>query len=95
MRILFLIFSLVLFNLNISPAHAQDEKLVNIRLLPETSRIEAGDTIWIGIEQSIEPGWHTYWKNPGDSGTAPVVNWDLPDGFKVGDLHWPTPEAID
>ncbi|MBX2834284.1 MAG: thioredoxin family protein [Micavibrio sp.] len=75
------------------PALAQDQ-LVHIRLIPERGQIAAGEEIWIGIEQEIAHEWHTYWKNPGDSGTAPRISWDLPDGFEVSDIHWPVPDKI-
>jgi thiol:disulfide interchange protein DsbD len=39
-------------------------------------------------------GWHTYWKNPGDSGLATRIHWDLPDGLTAGPVLWPTPEAF-
>lgn len=77
------------------PAYAQETaKLAEIRLVPERTTIKAGEEIWIGIEQSIKPEWHTYWKNPGDSGTAPRIDWDLPSGFEITDIQWPTPHKI-
>lgn len=77
-------------------AMAQDEPshLVKIRLLPEYGAVQPGQNIWIGIEESIAPGWHTYWKNPGDSGIAPRVKWTLPEGFEIGDIQWPAPEKL-
>lgn len=75
---------------------AQDTagKLVQIRLLPEYGQVKGGDTIWIGVEQSIAPHWHTYWKNPGDSGTPTRIEWTLPQGFSVSDIHWPAPKKL-
>lgn len=82
------------------PAFAQGtppqstEKYVKIRLLPERAQVAGGDEIWIGIEQSISDGWHTYWFNPGDSGAAPQVSWKLPEDFETGGINWPVPEKI-
>jgi thiol:disulfide interchange protein DsbD len=70
------------------------ENLVKIRLLAEKTQTNANDEIWIGIEQSIAPHWHTYWQNPGDSGTITRTNWHLPDGFEISDIHWPTPKRL-
>lgn len=42
----------------------------------------------------MEPTWHTYWKNPGDSGIPPSIDWKLPSGWKAGPIEWPTPERI-
>lgn len=72
---------------------ARDD-LLQVRLVPERTRVEAGQKIWLGIEQTIKPHWHTYWQNPGDSGTMPFVNWTMPDGFKVSDIYWPVPKKL-
>ncbi len=37
-------------------------------------------------------GWHTYWRNPGDSGLATMIDWSLVPGMAVGPIQWPTPE---
>jgi thiol:disulfide interchange protein DsbD len=73
---------------------AAPKNYVKIRVLPERSRIKPGEELWIGIEQSIEPGWHTYWINPGDSGAEPRVKWKLPEGFKMSGVLWPAPERL-
>lgn len=39
----------------------------------------------------MRPGWHVYWKNPGDSGLPPTVSWILPTGFTAGVIEWPAP----
>lgn len=70
------------------------DKYVKIRLLPERGSVAPGEEIWIGVEQSIHEGWHTYWANPGDSGSRPSVEWDLPDGFSVSAIQWPTPQKL-
>jgi thiol:disulfide interchange protein DsbD len=79
-------------------AQAQDtqdnEKLVQIRLLAERAKVSGGDEIWIGIEQSIEHHWHTYWFNPGDSGTITRADWQLPTDSSISDIYWPTPKKL-
>ncbi|MFK7839449.1 MAG: protein-disulfide reductase DsbD family protein [Bdellovibrionales bacterium] len=77
-------------------AIAQDkgENLVQIRLMAERGNVNAGEEIWIGMEQAITPHWHTYWKNPGDSGTITASNWTLPYGATISDIHWPTPKRL-
>lgn len=70
------------------------ENRVKIRVLPAQTTIEPGQDMWIAVEQSIREGWHTYWQNPGDSGAAPNINWTLPDGFEISDIHWPVPHKI-
>jgi DsbC/DsbD-like thiol-disulfide interchange protein len=85
---LFLVFS-------IGPVQAQDDQgpYVQLRLIPE-GVLKPGGEITIAIEQSIAPGWHTYWKNPGDSGASPRIKWSMPDGFKAGDIEWPVPHKL-
>lgn len=61
------------------------------RLLLEDESAQPGSTVLAGIELQMEPGWHTYWKNPGDSGSATDVKWQLPQGVKPGSLQWPAP----
>jgi thiol:disulfide interchange protein DsbD len=39
----------------------------------------------------MDPGWHTYWRNPGDAGLPTRAKWTLPEGFRAGELQWPRP----
>ncbi len=48
----------------------------------------------VALRFQIAPEWHLYWKNPGDAGLAPKVQWTLPDGFTVSELQFPTPHKI-
>ncbi len=67
---------------------------VRVTITPERTAVTPGDTIYIAIAQDIDPGWHTYWINPGDSGQAMFVTWTLPAGFEIGKTHWPAPEKV-
>lgn len=67
---------------------------VEVRLVSEQAGIRPGETFWVGLDFRLEKGWHVYWINPGDSGEPPNVKWDLPQGFRAGDLRWPCPERI-
>jgi len=58
------------------------------------SPAKPGSTVWAAIRQVIAPGWHTYWRNPGDSGLATSMSWVLPKGVTVGELQWPAPERF-
>ena len=42
----------------------------------------------------MDPGWHTYWKNPGDAGIATQIKWQLPPGITAGEIQWPLPEKL-
>jgi thiol:disulfide interchange protein DsbD len=68
---------------------------VESRLVSETSSIGPGQSIWVGLEFNIREGWHTYWRNPGDSGQATTLAWDLPPGFTAGEIVWPIPHRFE
>src|SRR5262249_51646528 len=42
----------------------------------------------------LEPGWHAYWKNPGEAGMPPTIEWELPEGFSVEKMLWPHPYRL-
>lgn len=67
---------------------------VRVSVHPEMSSPKARKPFALAIQQTIAPGWHTYWKNPGDSGAAPVHTWTLPDGWTVGSIQYPAPDKI-
>jgi thiol:disulfide interchange protein DsbD len=68
---------------------------VKSRLVSEVSAVAAGQSFWVALELDIRDGWHTYWRNPGDSGQATTLTWNLPDGFSAGDIVWPTPHRFE
>ncbi|MDH5737785.1 MAG: protein-disulfide reductase DsbD family protein, partial [Gammaproteobacteria bacterium] len=67
---------------------------VEVALISEMTSIKPGATQRLALVQRIDPGWHTYWINPGDSGASTTLSWMLPEGVTVGDVQWPAPEAI-
>jgi len=58
------------------------------------SAAQPGATVWVAIRQVIEPTWHTYWRNPGDTGLATSIVWSLPKGVTAGEPQWPVPERF-
>lgn len=64
---------------------------VKVRLVPEVLSIQAGKAFTVALHMTMAPLWHTYWKNPGDSGMPTRIVWTLPDGFKASELRWPVP----
>lgn len=69
-------------------------RYVHTKLVPETQAVKPGETLTVAVIQTMEPDWHTYWRNPGDSGEALKIDWKLPEGFKAGDIQWPLPHRI-
>lgn len=64
------------------------------RLVVSAAAARPGDTVMAGVLLKMPPGWHTYWRNSGDSGMPTKVDWTLPDGIRAGDLQWPVPEKL-
>ncbi|HEY8050621.1 MAG TPA: protein-disulfide reductase DsbD domain-containing protein, partial [Ramlibacter sp.] len=56
--------------------------------------VEPGKPVWVGLQLTHQPGWHTYWKNSGDSGLPTQLQWTLPAGVTAGDIAWPVPTKI-
>ena len=63
-------------------------------ILAEKAGFAPGETLWFAVRQEIRDGWHVFWINPGDAGLPLAMEWDLPDGFEVGDILHPVPEKI-
>jgi len=67
---------------------------VDAELVAETRSVEAGRPLTLALRLKHEPGWHTYWRNPGDSGLATSIRWELPERFRAGPLRWPAPTRL-
>jgi len=89
---LFLSLSLIFSFFIASPSFAADEH-VAVYGVPEKTTLKPGETVTVGLVHEIEPGWHIYWTNPGDSGTAPRTQWKDPD-IKTAPIQWPVPKKL-
>lgn len=74
--------------------NAQASANVQATLIADGDAAVPGRTLDVGIRLRMRPGWHVYWKNPGDSGLPPSVTWTLPPGFEAGPIEWPPPERF-
>jgi thiol:disulfide interchange protein DsbD len=70
------------------------EDLVKAELVAEPSAVKAGEPFTVGVKLTMAPHWHTYWRNPGDSGLATEIKWTLPEGTTAGEIQWPVPQRI-
>jgi thiol:disulfide interchange protein DsbD len=68
---------------------------VKAHLVSEVSAVAPGQSFWVALDLNIRDGWHTYWRNPGDSGQATTLKWQLPAGFTAGDIVWATPHRFE
>ncbi len=90
--------ALLLVLLATGPAFAQSVvQTDNVRaeLVSEAATVKPGEPFWVGLRQTIRPKWHTYWKNPGESGLPTEIAWTLPAGAKADPIVWPTPSLFD
>lgn len=69
------------------PSHAKVE-LIADEVAPSAT------TTWVGLLFHLDPGWHIYWQNAGDSGTPPKVDWRLPAAYRAGAIRWPQPVRL-
>jgi thiol:disulfide interchange protein DsbD len=56
--------------------------------------VASGKPLQLGLLIEHQPHWHTYWKNPGDSGLPTSLTFTLPAGFAAGEVRWPTPKRL-
>jgi len=80
-----------------APAAAQTVKTEHAEasLISERAAAVPGDKFLGALYLDVEEGgWHVYWKNPGDSGLPPKIEWTAPEGVTVGEFQWPAPHAI-
>ncbi|ONF95730.1 protein-disulfide reductase DsbD domain-containing protein [Sphingomonas jeddahensis] len=90
-----LLFALFVAGAALAPAAAQAPAAhIATDLSARVSDPRPGMRTRIGITMTSQPGWHAYWRNPGDSGLPPAVTWTLPEGVKIGALEYPAPTLL-
>ena len=70
----------------------KSEPKARISLLASVEAVAPGRPFDAAFRFQLAPGWHIYWKNAGDSGLPPSIQWSLPEGFAAGDLQYPVPK---
>ena len=100
MRSRFLIALLLLFCSSPIYAQLQPAKIftgnnkshhTKVSLLANVKHIQPGVPFTVGVLMKMEEGWHTYWKNPGETGLPTEIKWRMPEGFTAGEIQWPLP----
>ncbi len=71
-----------------------DTGYVNAQLVSTHEDVRPGQTLHVALRTQMDPKWHVYWLNPGDSGEPVQISWDLPAELSAADIIWPLPEAI-
>jgi thiol:disulfide interchange protein DsbD len=97
-RIFRLIFAVPLLLAAGLPARAAsssaDADHVHVQLVFPEGYLYPGVSNDAGLYFKLEPGWHIYWKNPGDAGEPPHIHWTLPEGVTVGTMQFPAPKRL-
>jgi DsbC/DsbD-like thiol-disulfide interchange protein len=89
------LLALATFSLLASAAPAQSPSShAKIELIADQSPPRGNARLQAGLLFQLDPGWHIYWQNAGDSGEPPKIKWNLPAGFVVGPLEWPAPKRL-
>ncbi len=65
---------------------------VVVELVSRQSAVAPGQTLELGLRLQHDPDWHSYWRNPGDSGLPTQLELTLPAGFEAGAIQWPAPQ---
>jgi thiol:disulfide interchange protein DsbD len=86
--LLLLLVSFPLFAAPVKTPQAEAE------LVAERTAFVPGEPLTVALRLKAIPKWHTYWRNPGDSGEPTRIEWKLPAGFTAGELEWPVPQRI-
>lgn len=76
-------------------AEPQQSEHVKARLISEVKSIQPGKSFCVALWLKMDKHWHTYWKNPGDSGLPTKIEWNLADGFIPGVVQWPYPKRFE
>lgn len=78
------------------PASAQlrEQNAIAARLIAETQTPAPGASFTIAIRMRPDPGWHGYWRNPGEAGLPGRFAWTLPEGVTIGELRYPVPQRL-
>ncbi|HEY3624913.1 MAG TPA: thioredoxin family protein [Terracidiphilus sp.] len=99
MRLTRLIFALILLltagAASFAASNAADALHLHVQLVVPPSTLSPGSNpAPAGLYFKLEPGWHVYWKNAGDSGEPPRMKWTLPNGITAGPLQFPAPQRL-
>ena len=85
---------LLVFSANLTSASLSDNH-TKADLISEVMSVQPGKPFWVAVRLTMDKDWHTYWRNPGDSGLPIKIKWTLPEGFEAGETQWPYPHKLE
>src|SRR5664280_166020 len=71
-----------------------DTDHVHVQLVIPEKQLSTAEENEAGLYFKLEPGWHIYWKNPGDAGEPPHIHWTLPNGISATPMQFPAPKRL-
>ncbi len=78
----------------LAPSNSADAPHLRVQLVTPDDQLYPGGNNVVGLYFKLEPGWHIYWKNAGDSGEPPHIHWTLPEGVTAGPMQFPAPKRL-
>lgn len=94
MALLFRVCALLFIGLAPAFALFQTSQHVQVELVADHETVAPSKPFWVATHFTMDPGWHIYWKSPGDSGLPTTLEWKLPEGFKAGETRWEAPDLF-
>lgn len=82
---------LMISGVQAQPAAVDKDSLVSAALIADTTAVKPGQPFRVGVLFKMQPGWHIYYKNPGESGFASTVKWNIPDSASITETQYPAP----
>ncbi len=78
----------------VAPAWASPQEPAKASLVADVRDFVPGVPFTAALRLYLDPGWHTYWRDPGDAGLPTTLSLDLPPGVHAGPLEWPRPQVF-
>jgi thiol:disulfide interchange protein len=75
-------------------SNSADALHLHVQIIAPAAELSPGASSEAGLYFKLDPGWHVYWQNAGDSGEPPHIQWTLPDGITAGPLQFPAPQRL-
>lgn len=88
-------FSVLPPGARLQPPSGDKPHPVVAHLLADRDSVAPGGSVRVGVVLEQQPGWHTYWRSPGDIGQPTVIEWKLPDGAEAGPYTYPVPQRFE
>lgn len=73
---------------------AQIGRNADVLLISERVQVTPGEELYLALDMRIRKDWHVYWRNPGDAGLSPRINWLQTPNVEVGEFVWPIPSEL-